>query len=83
MSDVLIERISVWFTARLAASENVIREPASRSVEFSLHLVVDHDRVVERETENRQQPDDRRRRHLEADERIHAGRDDAGRASAR
>ena len=38
MSDVLIERISVWFTARFAASENVIREPASRSREFSLTL---------------------------------------------
>ena len=38
ISDVLIERISVWLTARFAASENVIREPASRSWEFSATL---------------------------------------------
>ena len=38
MSEVLIERISVWLTAVFAASENVVREPARMSFEFSATL---------------------------------------------
>ena len=38
ISEVLIERIRVWFTARFAASAYVIREPASRSLVFSATL---------------------------------------------
>ncbi len=45
-------------------------------------LVVDDDRVVERETEDGQQADDRRRRDLEADERVDAGRDSRSCSSA-
>ena len=38
ISEVLIERISVWFTARFAASEYVIRAVAARSLTFSFTL---------------------------------------------
>ena len=38
ISEVLIERISVWFTARFAASEYVVRDPARMSFEFSATL---------------------------------------------
>ena len=38
ISEVLIERIRVWLTARFAASENVMREPAMMSLLFSATL---------------------------------------------
>ena len=70
ISEVLIERISVWLTARLAACEYVVREPPRMPRDVLVDLVEDDDRVVQRETEDGEQADDRRRGDLEADQRV-------------
>ena len=60
------ERISTWFIDTLITSAYGARRRWNRAV-FSLHLVEHDDRVVQREAEDRQERDDRRRRHLEAE----------------
>ena len=67
MTVVLIERTSVWLTARLAAWAKVIRPLANASLGVLAHLVEDDDGVVEAVAEDGEEADHRRRRDLEPD----------------
>ena len=61
MTEVLIERMRVWLTARLAASLAGHAGAAVEVLGVLVDLVEHHDGVVEREAEDRQEADDRRR----------------------
>ena len=76
ISDVLIERIRVWFSARFGGLAVGAAGQAQQASGVLLDLVEHDDRVVQGEAEDGEQTDHRRRRHLEADERVHARGDD-------
>ncbi len=75
-TDVLIDRTRVWLTARLTDSANVRADLFAVFAGVLADLVEDHHGVVERVAEDRQEADDRVRRHLEAEDRVDAGHDD-------
>ena len=73
---MLIERTRVWLTARFTGSPKVRLRCSATLGGVLADLVEDHDGVVERVAEDRQEADHGGRGDLEAGERVDAGGDD-------
>ena len=71
---VLSERISTWFIDTLMMS-SYGSAGAGEALRVLVDLVEHDDRVVQRETEDGQERDDRRRRDLELEDRVDADTD--------